>query len=310
MDIHNFILLSGAVHGILISVVFFAVSRKQMDIKFFSVVIFLISLYLFETFLSINGIIIKYPHLALVSYPTIYLIGPCFYLLSQSTKGSFFKIKTSLIHFVPFLVVILIISPFYFASAESKKLFLTCAFGGEYPYLVTLLNGRIFYFFTSIYCIASFLRLQKANGISISRINRLRWLKMNVLWFSVHMLLVLVILLVLDPRDEFYNLTTKWSRIFISLQLFVIGYGIMIKSSILSQQRSKKKGNYIHSKLDDSKKNELQAQLINLLEEEKIFLDAFLSAEKLAKKLEREVRRYRAQPFLDIDFEGVRQFSS
>jgi AraC-like DNA-binding protein len=285
MNLYGFLLLLGAVHGFMLSIASFVVARRQTDIRLFSTLIFLISFYLLELFLVVNGIIRKYPDLALVSYPTIYLIGPCLYLLSRLLAGAVWKPKLYAWHLLPFAAVVLFLVPFYASGTESKALFLTNPLSSEFSYLLKFLDGRIFYFITACYSVAAFLVLRKVDPKSVHHHSRVHWLKANVFWFALHMVLVVLIMLFFKANKVLYYSTLSWSKIALSLQLHIIGYGILIKSSLLNMPRNARGGQYIHSKLDAPEAAELKRKVKDALEKEKVYLDPLLSSEKLARKI-------------------------
>ena len=113
-------------------------------------------LILIEKFLHISGEIQRFPHIIFASSPCWYLLGPLLFLyLRLQIKRSAVK-PMDMLHFLPFLLVILHTLNFYRFSAGDKLKYLQIFEAGEWVAPEHHINFIIFFFQAIIYTIFSF----------------------------------------------------------------------------------------------------------------------------------------------------------
>lgn len=130
------------------------------------------------------------PHLCLIGYPFVFLWGPTFYLYIKSIVNKDFKFeKKHLLHFVPFLLFVVLFSiTFYFYGLETKRTILndpTYFYFSQYRLIDLLLRLQIlFYIVKSIKILYSVRKGLKENYSSVIKSN-LGWLNFIVIGYTV-----------------------------------------------------------------------------------------------------------------------------
>ena len=119
------IILFGAAQGLFLSIYLFTRSENRNANKWLAFLLTTISLHLFEYGANISGITLQYPFLIASTYPLLFCFGPfyfiyCRYLLDKNYKVS---IK-SMLHFIPAVLVLLMMLPFYTMPVSQKISFL------------------------------------------------------------------------------------------------------------------------------------------------------------------------------------------
>ena len=115
------LILFGTAQGLFLSIYLFTKPENRDANKWLAFLLTAISLHLFEYGADISGISLQYPFLLALTYPLLFCIGPfyfiyCRYLLDKNYKVSF----KSLLHFIPAVLVLLMMLPFYTMPADEK----------------------------------------------------------------------------------------------------------------------------------------------------------------------------------------------
>lgn len=113
-------LLLGSAHGFYLSFALLTKNNKENNANLIlALLIFSFTLKLFSIFLDVTGFSVIGPYLIELDAPIAFLFGPLMFLYVQKlTSPSFYKVN--FIHFLPFLLAIVISLPFYWQSAEFK----------------------------------------------------------------------------------------------------------------------------------------------------------------------------------------------
>jgi AraC-like DNA-binding protein len=115
--------------------------NKSSPDKILTCWIVLIALHQLLFYLEHAGILLQYPHLLGITFPLPLLHGVfLFFYVSAITQEKAINLRTSLPHFIPFLLLILLAIPFYSLSAEEKlKVFENEGEGFEWYSLLQLI---------------------------------------------------------------------------------------------------------------------------------------------------------------------------
>lgn len=242
-----------------------------------------LSFHLVLFYLDASGKIGDYSFLIGVSIPFPVLHGPFLYtytslLLSLNKKRNYY-----LLHFIPFLLLNLILIPFYSLPTEEKLyIFQNEGFGYE---KFVLLNIVSIFLSGVVYCSLNYVRISKYKKqnqpLSQNKLKRLKWLQF--LTFG----LIMIWIFVFVGNNEF---------IFTSVVLFIISLGIfgVQQNSIFSNptkestlfQSTSKQPKYEKSGLTIDKKTIILEQLERLIIGEKLYLNPELSLNELAKHIQ------------------------
>lgn len=266
--------------------------RKNIGSNFYLLGLIVIVLgYQLKAIVVLEGYYDFFPHSIKLFLPFHFLIGPFFYLYARKSlhleKDGAVRNK-DLIHFIPFLVVVLILAPFYIKSGAEKLTLHNAPAPGDFE----LQDSMIFFYFPILislvfYCLKSIILINKTNGTSDQRtirrsIDKVRWLKnfsYVFLFFTFIYLAAQLLFIFTDFRQFFVMLSTVFmSSIFVHFLSFW-----SLKESYAFAAAPKK-----HSKhgLSLAQLDMIKEQMLTYLEKEQIFLDSELTSKKFADKLD------------------------
>src|SRR5262245_55893628 len=123
LDIYDIILLGGVFCGFVTSLILFTQSRYQLHAnRLLSIVIFSIGWYAVLYLLIQTGWLNAVPGIYRIGSPLYYLGPPCAYLYMRSVimNETRFR-KWDWLHFLPAILHVIDLLPFYFADAETKR---------------------------------------------------------------------------------------------------------------------------------------------------------------------------------------------
>src|SRR5688572_7890543 len=120
-NIWSAIILLGAGQGLFLSFYLLTKVENRNANKWLAFLLTVVSLHLLEYAADISGITLMYPLFLAITYPLLFCIGPlyliyCRYLLDKNYHTSY---KT-LWHFIPAVMVLLLMLPFYLMPAPEK----------------------------------------------------------------------------------------------------------------------------------------------------------------------------------------------
>ena len=138
------LLLLGSAHGFYLSFAILTKNDKENNANLLlALLIFSFALNLFLIFLDVSDIPGISAHLIWLDAPIAFLFGPLLYIYVQKlTSSSFYKVN--FLHFIPFILVIVISMPFYWQSAEFKLAWLLDTPNSEFGLWYVVLFESIF----------------------------------------------------------------------------------------------------------------------------------------------------------------------
>ncbi|NIR52597.1 hypothetical protein GWO43_28815, partial [candidate division KSB1 bacterium] len=127
------LLLVGAAHGLFLAVTLFNLRRGNGTAnRIFALIltVFAISIVL-HTLAYTHQHLLQYPHLSKIEPTLLFLFGPLFYFYIKAMTTSTFKLrKQHGLHFIPFLICVAYLTPYYLQSAEAKIRHILADHGG------------------------------------------------------------------------------------------------------------------------------------------------------------------------------------
>jgi AraC-like DNA-binding protein len=161
-NVMSFVYFLGSVQGIILSVLLFSSTKNVLANRLMGILTFMWAIALFAFGLSLQGIIAEYPHLLrTVSHVEFTLFPLLFlnvnYLLKKHEK---FRRK-DLLHFIPFIFIILMFIPFYRETAETKYILVSTNSG--YYYYLNIISDEILSLQGIIYSILALIMIRKYN---------------------------------------------------------------------------------------------------------------------------------------------------
>ncbi len=107
--------------GTMIGLVLVFKNRKSLAYTYFGVYNLITAWGFLISFLLASGLILEYPHFFRTAAPFHYLWGPLSYLFIRNLLSSDNRFyKTDFLHFIPFLLHLAELMPFYFTSSDIK----------------------------------------------------------------------------------------------------------------------------------------------------------------------------------------------
>ncbi len=296
----DLIILIGASLSIFLSLIIYRKYGMTTANRVLSLLMLIYALVLTEMLLVDINFFNKSPHIVLFLISVTLLLGPIQYLyVKYLTHFSTTLKSTDLLHFIPFIVYLLIILLAMFIS--NKKL--SGAVGnpddGKIPIFFLIFNWGvmiqiIIYTILSVLIIRRY-SIQIRNLFSTIEKLKLGWLRNMLIIFSAGILTYIVenMLITGGVISNRY----AFSSIGAGIYVFVLGYLVLLKSEVfvspefvyqieqVKEPEIKKtvEPKYSRSGLSDEKAEEYLSVLIKLMEEKKPYLKSDLTLNKLAE---------------------------
>src|SRR5688572_12832563 len=295
------IILFGAAQGLFLSIYLFTKPENRDANKWLALLLTVISLHLIEYAADITGITMHYPFFIAITYPLLFCMGPfyyiyCRYLLDKSYKATF---KT-ILHFLPSLIVLLMMMPFYSMSADQKISFIhnLASTGNLIIPTEQLVFMAMHVMQTVIYVYAAYKFIVKKEEelkevtSDVLVVKKINWLNTFSLYFAIYLTLYFLLVLVLTFINS-YQIQIDYVMLLItSLSLYAIGY-----SAIKSPEIFKSLPDFEFQSLElntqtpqPELKNgtrfpELKEKLLQFMETNKPYLKSDLKISELADSL-------------------------
>lgn len=258
-------------------------SKNRIANKFLSSLLFLISLDIISSILDRTQLILEVPYLVGVTWPFAFIYPQLFYFYVKSITGAEIQFKRHVWHFLPFLVDLVILIPFYLQSTDDKIAWLDFYFENsvQAPATVSILilAQESIYFVLSLFALNNHSRKIKQTFSTLGR-KTLRWLVFLMVAYMA------VILLFSFLNFSNYQLPDISAPLTCSFFIYVLGFMALRQPAVFVEANntsaSKK---YEKSSLTSEKAGLYQKRLIHLMESEKPFLDIDLTLSQLASRV-------------------------
>lgn len=279
--------LLGAAQGLLLTLALLTVKRgHRLANKLLAGLTLSIAIIVTGSVLITTNYFFVYPHLSRVHHPFVFLAGPFLFLYIRTITAENSRLKRrDLLHFVPFLFVLVYLLPYYFQSRDDKVKFLVAEFYqdslGQWYYI----RSSIFIVQFLVYLIlvvAILVRYKKSKAIAAPDQQNVRFKVRFFATASIILWLGALLRLIIDPSAT-SNLLVPLGA---SIVVYAMGYLEMSKpeiaSSLASQPPAKK---YEKSALTAEREERYRSRLLQHMKDEKPFRDGELTVQKLADQL-------------------------
>lgn len=243
----------------------------------------------------ISGILFSYPHLALVHVPFLYISAPLLYFYYTILTRDNYEFKSSILyHFIPVVIIIIFITPFYMKTAGEKLALLQSLVGlrssasvfPAYPYLIMAIVTTI-----SVYAmvfVVSSIRMFRKKLIMEKNIT---FFSIIIIAFDFTMILIYIFgylsVRVFSLPATFYLVTIKTISVLLTIQIYLM---LVLKwrypDYIMQMRHEAERIRYATSRIERLDVDTVLANLKHLMEEEKVFCDEELSLGRLADELD------------------------
>ncbi|MBL7858556.1 MAG: AraC family transcriptional regulator [Cyclobacteriaceae bacterium] len=302
---------------LLLALFLFSSSKgKKISNRILAVFFLWLAINLSDGLLSYHGLYEQYPQFALVEDGFAFLLGPLLFFYTRSMVYSDFRLKVlHLLHLIPFLIVTLALQIYYHRQTAEYQKFIQQAIAEQnlppgFYFSIALVFAHIsIYIFLSFQEIRVYRRRIRNQFSAVEKIN-LDWL--------VFMMMSVVVILVVSFAQTFLpvvGLKDFFQSLFIVPFLFLFFFTNAVVWKGLKQpeiflgiafaQQDEKK--YQGTALSSHESGMIRERLAELMERDKIYLDAELSLDQLAdragissKKLSQVINASFDQNFFDF----------
>lgn len=298
--------------------------KDQLPNFFLSILLIDFSIGLLGTTLGASGYYEKWPHLIRVAEPFVFMYGPLLYLYVRSLTKNLISWR-SLLHFIPFVLALIITIPFFLKSGPEKIAFVESYF--KQPELIPEAFGivtiRLFHLLT--YILLSFYLLKKYKAQLLNQFSNIEkisfdWLRKLLIGFAI---LVgaswLMYSLILGGWISLLD-SNIISSALVAIVIYTIGY------MGFRHMRLRMEAKYAHleplteapvslkvpeSPFDETHTLRVQKKLNELMNDQKLYTQPDLSLKSLAEQV--GIQAYQLSQFLNRElnqtfFDYVNQY--
>lgn len=294
MDILVSLIIAGIIQGLGLGILLILSGRGNARAnRILGLLIVFFSISISHTVIYSLGLYRVLPHLILIQPPLTFLFGPLFLFYERTLIfGNYRVSKKEYNHLIPFILSIVILSPFYLKNGEEKILFLTSAASIRVGELTTYLQAiQVIQLFIYLFIIYKDLEIYKKRLLnvcsSIEKIS-LDWLKYFVMLFIlVYIVIVILLLIYLLGLGRFVNsFGAQIIGISVTISVYVIGYKGLLQPEIFTFIEFKEMERN-HSQRNEKRLFEERDKnrLIEYMIEKKPYLNDNLTLIELAEEL-------------------------
>ena len=284
------IFLVAALHGFVLAILFYL--RKEGNRAsniLLSILLVLFSITLVDYVAYWTGYQMVFPHLIRLSNSFTFLFGPVLYLYIISiVKPDKLLQKKQLVHFIPFLGLLIMDIPFYMLSADVKLEMLQAArASGDVsvramiiPFLKILHLGSYSFLILMMVKYTGFREHIKSPELNKYSKQWLSVISYCFIGFTLSFASYYVLIYTIDFRVEYDYMISFAMTGFI----FTVGYVAYINPDLIYEHENKPK--YDNSNLTEAKAEEYLQSLIQAMESKKLYKEGDIRLNDLAEKLE------------------------
>jgi len=277
--------LFGTFHGIFMAATLLASGKSHRGTVYLALLILLFSFYLFENVLYASGYIRSVPWLFLTTLPLTFLIGPLFYFYARKSADIHFLIRpVHIIHLLPFMMEIALLSPFYkLDDAVKTKIYeKSINSTAAWSFNIIFVAYVVYFILACGYCIASYQISASAPAQSGSP--RSRWLRhasqAMIVYLVIAMAMSCYLLVDGSPSKVFYHVNLILQTLLIQL----VGYTAFVKPQVFHAEELNGP-KYKFSSLSPERMDEYRTKLVAFINQEKPYLDPDVSVDHFSRKL-------------------------
>ena len=312
------VFLLGAVQGIFLSLLLIRRQSNKKANKILAFLMFFYSAFILKSVLLATDVYLKFPHL-LGFFPGVpFLFGPLHYLYARyliSLQSKFSKLQW--LHFFPFVIGTAIYFPYFFLSREKLVLFIQNTAANSESVLNLVFNWAIVlqgltYMILTLFLLKNFSIRSKDYFSTLDKIN-LNWLRNITFLTSCVWIIVLIVHLPFVTGLHLFGDSDNPIAFATSILIYTMGYLGLRQPEIFSEYKyhlqqhftskaahTKKtieskysvlpeynfeKQKYERSGLTQEKAKRYLQNLLDLMNEEKPFINSSLSLHELSEKL-------------------------
>jgi len=303
-ELLSLIFIVGSIQAFFLSIFLLAWKQNKTANKVLGVLMITVSLSMLHGYLMIKELYMFAPHILFLSDPMLFLFGPMLLLYVKyiTSNDDRFNLK-DLLHLIPFLLVIIYLTIFYYSKSGSEKLAIFSLIGGDKSisdFTVIHGIGELYGVLYSILCLIKVSRYEKKITKFFSNVDKveLSWLKKLILFsiviYTVSNFSFFATLFLSSKFDVLQGVGTFIAVIL----LYIIAYLALKQSEIFELKEDmnsalpdedddnvERYSKYKKIQIDEEKQIALLKMLEKYMEDEKPYIDSMLTLGDLAKFL-------------------------
>jgi len=277
--------LFGAFQGVVLVILLLAKARSKANYILVGLIT-LLSFYLLEQVLYLNGDISNYPHFLFVTLPIIFLIGPTVYhfvRLSINPDQGWKWIHLG--HLAPFIYELAILIPFYSLPSETKLAVYKYSIQSQETITFDQFSlGFLLYVVSTVYFLILGFRLLRNAHPQKKRGNGKKKLLMYIISATtVYLALNLILFIIGFFLPNFMREVQLISPLLMSLLIHTMGFICYLNPDLIVSGESKPK--YENSSLTNQDLESLAQSLNSVLRNKNLYLKYELKPQELSDKL-------------------------
>lgn len=289
MTIISVIMVSGIVLGLFLGLLLLSLNNRNKKANRFLGFIMIVSSLIVSGFAYTKyGFYEEAPHLLAVASTMIFLMGPLFYLyVNTLTRKDFVYSVKSSVHFLPFMLLVIYLLPFYLQNSENKlTVYFSESFSTEHKYIISVqVIHALVYMLIVKKLIKRHVEEIKKTLSSIDKIN-LGWIKtgINIFAFIIGSIALLLVLMFFGIKlHPFYS---AFIPVAVSITILTLGF-VGLRQPIIFPPEKVVNGakKYEKSTLTAGQSEVYLEKLHELMKIEKPYLNSGLTLQKLAENL-------------------------
>ena len=294
----EFVLNIGIVLSIFLGILLFSKKDKVLTDNLMAIWLFFIGIHLTGYFLFHKGYWETNPHLTGITAPLPFLYGPFLYLyVLYSIKNESHLRKIDYLHFLPALLSYLLMSHFFFFYSAEEKVQVYKGIIDDYNgtlasiMLVGFIISGITYTILAYRKLVIREKVVKANFSEIDQIN-LKWLQNAIIGMGSFFVVATIVSILREIVGfQFpFNADILFYSIIVAFVVY-IGYsgikqkGLFANQTIQEEELVKTESEYKNSSLKDDDATKIHSELLDLMKEDKPYLNPKLTISELAQDL-------------------------
>ena len=293
----------GAAQGLLLAVVLARRERGSAPNRLLSLVMAAFSLDLATAVYHATGSDAAFPHFIGIDFPLAFLYGPLLYLYARMlSRGEHTFRRSYLWHFLPFGLVLVGLIPFFLQSGAEKLAFARGASGGMLAEVLQIVTHvkivhALLYVGVIFPLLGRHRRRMRETRSSVERVN-LVWLR-NLILGCVGLATMAAVLYLLSLQSDVPVIGLDPSSVYddvmllgLAILIYAIGYMGLRQPEIFDgrsfalapavREQVAEKVPYSRSGLDTGTAQQIEAQLLEVMEREKLYRRGDLTLQDLA----------------------------
>lgn len=296
----DFLYLFSAVTGFFIGIVLLLRKGQDRTAKvLISVFVLIHSVFIFHIFLYNTNLVYQTPHVLYMSAGFSYLYGPLIYFYyKRITTKYVFKIL-DLLHLLPTVLTLVLIFPILLLPAQDKlNIMLNVGPFNRLPYLYGVVATKALSL--AIYGFLLFQLYMKNKEHKNYSLQAQRWLNtivtLGIAYVVSYIIYGLTISDIIPRSDILYHLQI----VFMASMVLYIGYASYLRPNLFVGTFGKRQEKYTKSGLTTDYSMELKEILVDLMENEKLYLKNDISLDELSERM--DTTRHNASQVINEHF--------